>query len=411
MPLKLPSATSVALGATVPACLAYGLTSDQWALGAAGAATGLCLLALQKPLRRFRGHPSSTSSTPSKVVAADPRASREKWERLAAELGDDETSQLVLGMLTQGRYTILLRPQIASSLSARHIEIAQSALDEAMSVVPQGPVMMRSRRFDELADDEQHRGQKLVHVDGFFLDRYPVTNAEYQQFVSDGGYEQMSLWDESIWPAVLGFVDKTNQPGPRFWSGGHYELGKQDHPVVGISWYEASAYARWAGKRLPSDPEWVKAGSWPVLTDAKVPVQRRYPWGEALDRRLANLWGSGPDATVPVHSHPEGASVGGVQQLIGNVWEWTSSQFGAFEPVGQKIETGSPLRSIRGGAFDTYFDSQSHCQFQSGEGPLARKHNIGFRCALGFVDVVTTGASDSGASSELSIESPEEQNV
>jgi iron(II)-dependent oxidoreductase len=79
-----------------------------------------------------------------------------------------------------------------------------------------------------------------------------------------------------------------------------------------------------------------------------------------------------------------------VQQLVGNVWEWTSSSFGIWEPAGRKIETTTPLKSIRGGAFDTYFDSQAHCQFQSGESPLARKHNIGFRCALGFCDVIHT---------------------
>jgi iron(II)-dependent oxidoreductase len=88
--------------------------------------------------------------------------------------------------------------------------------------------------------------------------------------------------------------------------------------------------------------------------------------------------------------------VGGVQQLIGNVWEWTSSTFGNWEPAGRKIETTMPLKSVRGGAFDTYFDMQAQCQFQSGESPLARKHNIGFRCALGFCDVVLpTGSAGS----------------
>src|SRR5205823_5263762 len=99
-------------------------------------------------------------------------------------------------------------------------------------------------------------------------------------------------------------------------------------------------------------------------------------------------WGSGQHRTVPVRALPTGASASGVEQLIGNVWEWTSSSFGAWEPAGRKIETTMPLKSIRGGAFDTYFDTQAHCQFQSGERPLARKHNIGFRCALGFCDVL-----------------------
>jgi len=80
--------------------------------------------------------------------------------------------------------------------------------------------------------------------------------------------------------------------------------------------------------------------------------------------------------------------VNGVEQLVGNVWEWTSSSFGAWEPLSHRIETDHPLKSIRGGAFDTYFESQANCHFQSGARPLDRKHNIGFRCALGFCDVV-----------------------
>jgi formylglycine-generating enzyme required for sulfatase activity len=220
--------------------------------------------------------------------------------------------------------------------------------------------------------------------------------------VNEGGYEQMSLWDESMWPAVLGFVDRTGQPGPRFWENGTFPRGKDDHPVVGVSWYEACAFARWAGKRLPTDPEWVKAGSWPVLSESGRPIQRRFPWGDAMDRSRVNLWGSGVNATVPVHALPLSASVGGVQQLVGNVWEWTTSAFGAWEPSTRKIETHLPLKSIRGGAYDTYFDNQVHCQFQSGESPLSRKHNIGFRCALGFCDVVhMVDEGDADATDEL----------
>jgi iron(II)-dependent oxidoreductase len=112
-----------------------------------------------------------------------------------------------------------------------------------------------------------------------------------------------------------------------------------------------------------------------------------------MDRRLVNLWGNGINQTVSVTASPGSASVGGVQQLVGNVWEWTSSTFGNWEAPGRKIETTMPLKSIRGGAFDTYFDNQASCQFQSGEAPLSRKHNVGFRCALGFCDVVVTSGS------------------
>ena len=82
---------------------------------------------------------------------------------------------------------------------------------------------------------------------------------------------------------------------------------KKDHPVVGVSWYEAAAYARWAGKRLPTDAEWVKAGSWPASSRRRPRrSQRRYPWGDAMDRSRANLWGSGPKGTVPVTAFADG---------------------------------------------------------------------------------------------------------
>ena len=91
-----------------------------------------------------------------------------------------------------------------------------------------------------------------MRVDGYYLDRYPVTNAQYHQFVRHGGYEQMAIWDPEIWPAVLDFVDTTGHAGPRFWRDGRYPRGEDHHPVVGVSWYEAAAYARWVGKRLPT---------------------------------------------------------------------------------------------------------------------------------------------------------------
>ena len=359
-------------------CLTLAWVSGYWTIGAGGALAALCLIGVCQP----RGNKSKDSfeslPTPPEPASTSPL-------RRAAAAGDSVAEQ----MIAKGRESLLLRPQIAANLSSADREAAQEALDEAMAIVPQGPVLMQARCHAELGDD-QFKGERLVKVEGFYLDRYPVTNGQYQQFVDDGGYEQMSLWDESIWPAVLGFTDLTGQPGPRFWQSGQFPAGKEDHPVVGVSWYEAAAYARWTGKRLPTDAEWVKAGAWPVITDADKPVQRKFPWGDAMDRRSVHLWGACQETTVPVNATPGAASVGGVQQLIGNVWEWTSSTFGNWEPAGHRIETEMPLKSIRGGAFDTYFETQAHCQFQSGEVPLARKHNIGFRCALGFCDVVNT---------------------
>jgi iron(II)-dependent oxidoreductase len=224
-----------------------------------------------------------------------------------------------------------------------------------------------------------------------------VTNRQFRQFVASGGYENMSLWEPEVWPALLDLVDRTGHPGPRFWKDGKYPRGQHDHPVTGVSWYEAAAYARWVGKRLPTDPEWVKAAAWPVSLPGTRCVERAYPWGDSMDRSRANLWGSGPGATVSVREHAAGASVGGVYQLIGNVWEWTGGDYGSLDLDGEAGGTNL-IKSLRGGAFDTYFDLQAGIQFQSGDYPLVRKHNIGFRCALGLCDL--SGSQQEGFNDE-----------
>lgn len=325
-----------------------------------------------------------TKAPPAPAQPTSPLAATVQSAGITTRMGKLSLSEQ---LLAQGRVALLLRPQIAESLSPAELQDAQDALDDAMAIVPHGAVCVRARCYDALDEEAAARAERLVEVEGLFLDRFTVTNREYQKFIADGGYEQMSLWDEAIWPAVLGFVDRTGQPGPKYWEHGVCAAGQENHPVVGVSWYEACAYARWMGKRLPTDPEWVKAASWPIFAEGTKPVQRRFPWGDSMDRSKANIAGSGHHGLVSVDALPAGASVNGVEQLIGNVWEWTSSAFGAWEPAGRKIETEQPLKSVRGGAFDTYFESQSHSQFQSGAGPLERKHNIGFRCALGFCDV------------------------
>jgi len=349
--------------------------------------------------------PSKTASVPGK----SPSPGKPTVAKVRAYVDPTDSDGLVSQMLAEGRFALLLRSRIAQGLSEAQFRQALDVLHETMGLVPDGAVIvdptdgaaashqqaltdMPAGANDLAAGDEQPLrvlgvAGRVVQVQRCFLDRYPVTNAQYAAFVAAGGYEQTGLWDETIWPAVLEMVDATGRPGPRFWRDGTYPEGMDDHPVVGVSWYEAAAYARWVGKRLPSDAEWVKAAAWPVPQPSGLPSQRRYPWGHSMDRAKAHLWGSEPRGTIAVDRLPEGASVGGIDQLIGNVWEWTRGNFqgGLYQPGELLLPT--PMKSIRGGAFDTYFDNQATCQFQSGENPLGRRHNIGFRLAVGVCDL------------------------
>jgi iron(II)-dependent oxidoreductase len=379
-----------AAGALALLSLAWCWWNSGSALFWAGAA-GLCI-AVWRAMRLFqkrRRRPAKTQPArrvqleSAKPSAASPR--RETPRQNAKELGS-----VVDQMITDGRYALLLRPQICGDLTQPQFERSYQLLEEEMALVPTGEVGIELADFADFSHD--HRNDEVpeavVRVESFYMDRYLVTNEQFQAFVDAGAYAQSSIWDAEVLPAVLDFVDKTGQPGPRFWSNGRFPSGKGRHPVVGVSWYEACAYARWTGKRLPTDAEWVKAAAWPVALGTSTRRQRRYPWGQSMDRERANLWAASTGGTVAVDEYPEGVSVGGVYQLIGNVWEWTLGDFDpGFSEVPSDETDQAALKNIRGGAFDTYFENQATCQFASGEFPLARKHNIGFRCVLGSCDL------------------------
>jgi|GEM_PF-509270 len=344
----------------------------------------------------------------------------------------NDQDAIVERILSEGRAAMLLRPAIAMTLSNRAFEMTRTEMLQSTALVPEGEVLL-----DPFADWPEYDiapaarySARTVRVDPVFIDRYPVTNKQYYQFVSSGGYRQATLWDPSVLPAVLDFVDQTGRLGPKFWRDGCYLPGEENRPVVGVCWYEAAAYARWAGKRLPSDAEWVKAACWPIADESGGTTQRRYPWGDVLQAENANLWGTGPGHVVDVDQYPEGDSVAGVHGMVGNVWEWTSGGFrGGYQGPAiladgslrttqdgarrkrpgeqheeQPSETATNLenmsiKTIRGGAFDTYFINQATCQFESGEPPLSRRHNIGFRTVIGVADLMLLRREDPGRTS------------
>lgn len=331
---------------------------------------------------RFVFQPSANTVPPKNTVLPSHNGS-----------GDVKSLGLVEEMLHQGRFALLLRRQIIDNLSPEQLQRTLNLLSDRMALLPEGEVELQPPAFpDEFGDffdTPVPANSRVVRVGRVYVDRYLVSNEDFSRFVQAGCYEQMAIWDPEIWPAVLNFVDRTGRPGPRFWSRGRCGAGLETHPVAGISWYEAHAYARWVGKRLLTDAEWVKSAAWPVALSPTSRVQRRFPWGDHMDRDRANLWHSGVGNTVPVDCCEEGISTGGVHQLVGNVWEWTSSPLSAEESPFGRLALDLPMKVVRGGAFDTYFESQADTRFSSCENPVERKHNIGFRCAINARDLVT----------------------
>jgi iron(II)-dependent oxidoreductase len=263
------------------------------------------------------------------------------------------------------------------------ISCARKTLEREMALVPGGEVCL----VHDVAVST-HNGLEIVSrpcepiaVDPVYFDRACVTNADYAKFVKAGGYENSHFWPEGVLANVLQFVDSTGNPGPKYWSGGQPPRELVDHPVVGISWYEASAYATWAGKRLPTSEEWQRAGTWPKSGGGSS-SELRYPWGNAFDPFKANTWACGTLRTFPVDGFSDGNTPNGIRQLIGNVWEWIDAEFQPLAQEGVSVNLDESMAEIRGGAFDTYFHSQSTCQFRTGQPLLFRSANVGFRCCV-----------------------------
>jgi len=263
------------------------------------------------------------------------------------------------------------------------VACARSVLEREMAFVPGGEVCL----IQDVAVTTPN-GLEIVSqpsepslVDPIYLDRNCVTNADYAKFVDSGGYSNPRYWPEGILANVLRFVDNDDQPGPKSWSDGKPSRERLDHPVVGVCWYEANAYASWAGKRLPSTEEWQRAGTWPK-GNVGAGSELRYPWGNAFDPFKANTWACGTGRTFPVDAFSDGNTPNGVGQLIGNVWEWVDAQFQPLSQDGVSAQLKEASAEIRGGAFDTYFHSQATCQFRTGQPLLFRGANVGFRCCV-----------------------------
>ncbi len=296
----------------------------------------------------------------------------------AENLDDDP----MIRLCQQGRFNTLLRKKDKwreRKDADKVMRDARNELEGRMALVPAGSVSI-----SQTLSAQPGAAEDDIAVEPFLLDVCAVTNARFQRFVDDGGYDELEYWPEEIWPHLIELKDLTGHPGPRYWREGRHNVHLSDHPVVGISWYEAQAYALWIGQRLPTEAEWQMAASWHINSSAD--LMRRFPWGDAMDNRRCNVWSSRIGATGPVAAYPEGAAPNQVLQLVGNVWEWTDTEYNITDDEQRPIVGEMPMHVTRGGAFDTYFETQASSQFRTGQIALARTYNTGFRCAMNLAD-------------------------
>ena len=187
--------------------------------------------------------------------------------------------------------------------------------------------------------------------ENFEIGKYPVTVGEFREFISATGYDAGSRWLNP------GFQQDDN------------------HPVVCVNTQDAEAFCAWAGCRLPTEQEWEYA--------ARGPEGKLYPWGDSEPKENLLHWSgeANKSGTCPVGTHPLGSSQFGIQDMAGNVWEWTNSNTDNY-------------RVIRGGGWNNGSASWVRASLRDGRVPVFRDGNLGFRCARGvnptLVDILGT---------------------
>lgn len=188
----------------------------------------------------------------------------------------------------------------------REVEDPLSLSDPDMMFIPAGDFNMGSSRSDDAAEDDE-KPRRTVYLDPFHIDKYEVTNAQYKKFV-----EANAQWQKERIPEKYHDGDYL-----KHWNGNNYLPGKDNHPVVYVSWYAAMAYAEWRGKRLPTEAEWEKAARGGRYG-------RDYAWGDSLDPDKAN-YGENTGDTTPIGTYE--ANGYGLYDMTGNVWEWCLDEY------------------------------------------------------------------------------------
>ncbi|MCL1475222.1 ergothioneine biosynthesis protein EgtB [Argonema antarcticum A004/B2] len=248
--------------------------------------------------------------------------------------------------------------------------------------IPAGEFVMGNDSIDAL---DNERPAHRVYLDTYWIDRYPVTCGDYRKFMQAGGYQNPEWWSLAGWE----WLQANPITQPLYWLE---DSAWDNHPVCGVSWYEADAYTRFVGKRLPTEAEWEKAASW----DAAAGVFCTYPWGEEepnthlcnynyVQKQQTNS--QIQNRTTAVNAYPAAKSAYGLEDALGNVWEWTASWFDGYEGFEyypyrgySQVYFDGQHRVLKGGSWATR-PWALRCSFRNWYHPGVRQILAGFRCA------------------------------
>ena len=348
--------------------------------------------------RRVRGALDLPGRDEVVEILADVRARvLDKLESLDLGAGDPLLRDgYVYAMVAQHEYqhneTILQTLQLkrgAPYAAPRSLTIPAPTLavdPGAMVRFPGGHVPIGTNDRQVAYDNERPR--HVVELPAFRIDVTPVTNGQYVEFIEDGGYGRRELWSEAGWA----WRETDAAVAPKYWTreGSVWHARAFDlsgpldlrRPVCHVSYHEADAFARWSGKRLPTEIEWEAAASFDPATGE----QRLFPWGnEPWTPALANL-DQLTFETAPVGAYPRNLSPIGCYGMIGDVWEWTSSDFRGYPgyetfPYAEYSEVffGAEYKVLRGGSFATRPGAIRNT-FRNWDYPIRRQIFSGFRC-------------------------------
>jgi formylglycine-generating enzyme required for sulfatase activity len=260
-----------------------------------------------------------------------------------------------------------------------------SLKDGAPMVWIPGGAFYMGQAEDEIFAKPHEKPGRTVYLEGYFIDIHPVTNRQYALFKQDGGYKDQSLWCPEGWD----WIREKKIEIPVSWENEAFK--GEEQPVAGVSWYEADAYARWAGKALPTEAEWEKA--------ARGVDGRRFPWGDEFPTIDRVNFDSYKGCTTPVDAYPAGSSPYGCLDMAGNVnnWckDWYWEDFYAWcveknvnrapvldDELFDRLKLPKRLKSDRGGGYATAFQFLEilSCTDKVCWPPEARNLWNGFRC-------------------------------